>query len=480
MNHWLIAPLVLPLVSGALLLIVERVAPGLRRPLSAAATLALLPLAAYLVEVATRGEPAVYYLGDWPAPFGIVLVLDRLSAMMLALTAVLATASVVYACAGDDSRGPHFHALFQFQLLGVNGAFLTGDLFNLFVFFEILLIASYCLLMHGANAGRTRAAVHVVLLNLTGSALFLIALGLVYAVCGSLNMADLANRVAAAPETDLGLVRAAGLLLLVVFGLKAAFVPLGFWLPRAYRVATAPVACLFAIMTKVGAYAILRVHLLIYGDATGPWTSVAEPWLLPVALVTIAMGTLGLVAAAQLRTLVAYLVVISVGTLLAGIGVFTRDAIAAALFYLVHSTLVTGGLFLLAGAGAIAGLPPASGFLTKVLLLQAAVDSPLATWVWALVLGSGLLTIVSLSRAGSALFWSTDGTSGAGPRARAGELVPTLVLIGAAAVLVVAAAPMDTFTEDVADQLLDRGAYVDAVLANAGVSTPASASGAKP
>ena len=512
MNHWLIAPLVLPLVSGALLLIVERVAPGLRRPLSAAATLALLPLAAYLVEVATRGEPAVYYLGDWPAPFGIVLVLDRLSAMMLALTAVLATASVVYACAGDDSRGPHFHALFQFQLLGVNGAFLTGDLFNLFVFFEILLIASYCLLMHGANAGRTRAAVHVVLLNLTGSALFLIALGLVYAVCGSLNMADLANRVAAAPETDLGLVRAAGLLLLVVFGLKAAFVPLGFWLPRAYRVATAPVACLFAIMTKVGAYAILRVHLLIYGDATGPWTSVAEPWLLPVALVTIAMGTLGLVAAAQLRTLVAYLVVISVGTLLAGIGVFTRDAIAAALFYLVHSTLVTGGLFLLAdliarqrsstddrldraqavtqpallgslffaGAVAIAGLPPASGFLTKGLLLQAAGDSPLATWVWALVLGSGLLTIVSLSRAGSALFWSTDGTSGAGPRARAGELVPTLVLIGAAAVLVVAAAPMDTFTEDVADQLLDRGAYVDAVLANAGVSTPASASGAKP
>ena len=489
MSHWLIAPIVLPLLTGALLLVLNRTRPALRRAIGVGATLALIPIAVHLAGAAATGQTQVYYLGDWPAPFGIVLVLDRLSALLLAVCAVLASASVVFAAAGDDARGPHFHALFQFQLLGINGAFLTGDLFNLFVFFEILLIASYCLLMHGANPARTRAAVHVVMLNLTGSALFLIALGLVYASADS-------------P----GLVHAGGLLLLVVFGLKAAFVPLGFWLPGAYRASTASVACLFAILTKVGVYAILRVHILIYGDATGPWVSLAEPWLLPIALATIVVGTLGVVAASALRTVVAYLVVISVGTLLAGVGLFTRDAIAASLFYLVHSTLVTGGLFLLAdivarqrgttgdrldlpqavtqpallgslffaGAIAIAGLPPASGFLTKALLLQAAAASPLMIWVWAVVLGSGLLSLVSLSRAGSALFWRTAGTPGAGEPVRGVELVPAAALLASAAVLVVLAAPVDRYTQATADQLLDRATYVDAVLGNKGVSTPAS------
>ena len=506
MSHWLIAPIVLPLLTGALLLVLNRTRPALRRAIGVGATLALIPIAVHLAGAAATGQTQVYYLGDWPAPFGIVLVLDRLSALLLTVCAVLAAASVVFAAAGDDARGPHFHALFQFQLLGINGAFLTGDLFNLFVFFEILLIASYCLLMHGANPARTRAAVHVVLLNLTGSALFLIALGLVYATAGSLNMADLSLRMADASAGSPGLVHAGGLLLLVVFGLKAAFVPLGFWLPGAYRASTASVACLFAILTKVGVYAILRVHILIYGDATGPWVSLAEPWLLPIALATIVVGTLGVVAASALRTVVAYLVVISVGTLLAGVGLFTRDAIAASLFYLVHSTLVTGGLFLLAdivarqrgttgdrldlpqtvaqpallgslffaGAIAIAGLPPASGFLTKALLLQAAAASPLMIWVWAVVLGSGLLSLVSLSRAGSALFWRTAGTPSAGEPVRGVELVPAAALLASAAVLVVLAAPVDRYTQATADQLLDRATYVDAVLGNEGVSTPAS------
>ncbi len=509
MSHWIIAPLLLPLVTGALLLALDRAPAGLRRAIGVAATLALLPLSLALLEAAS-GAPRVYYLGDWPAPYGIVLVLDRLSALMLAVTAVLASASVVYASAGDDARGPHFHALFQFQLLGVNGAFLTGDLFNLFVFFEVLLIASYCLLMHGANPARTRAALHVVLLNLTGSALFLVALGIVYATAGTLNMADLAGRVALGGADASGLARAGGLLLLVVFGLKAALVPLGFWLPEAYRACAASVACLFAIMTKVGVYAIVRVHLLIYaGDGAGDFDSIVEPWLLPLAFATIVLGTLGLLAAPALRAAVAYLVVISVGTLLAGVGLLTRDAIAASLFYLVHSTLITGGLFLLAdliarqrgetddrldlgqavaqpallgtlffvGFVAIAGLPPTSGFLTKVMLLQAALDTPWATWMWAVVLGSGLLTLVSLSRAASALFWSTGDAPAPGPPARLAEVGPTIALLGAAAVLVAMAHPLETWTTATADQLRDRGAYVEAVLANEGVGIPASVAG---
>jgi multicomponent K+:H+ antiporter subunit D len=509
MSHWPILPLLLPLVAGSLLLVLDRSSVGLRRVLGVLATFALLPVAAKLLVMAS-GAPQVYYLGDWPAPFGIVLVLDRLSALMLAVTAVLACASVVYATTGDDTRGPYFHALFQFQLLGVNGAFLTGDLFNLFVFFEVLLLASYCLLMHGPNPARTRAALQVVVLNLTGSALFLVALGIIYATSGTLNIADLAGRVANAPIEMQGLVRAGGLLLLVVFGLKAAIVPLGFWLPRAYSVCTASVACLFAVMTKVGVYAIIRVHLLVYGaeDPTlpGSFESLAEPWLMPLALVTIMLGTLGLLTAATLRVAVAYLVVISVGTLLAGVGLFTRDALAASLFYLVHSTLITGGLFLLAdliarqrGAAddfldraqkvsqpvligtlffvaviAIAGLPPMSGFITKVMLLQAGMDSTWMAWLWAVVLGSGVLTLVALSRAGSALFWRTADTRPLGLHSRLTAVAPALLLIGCSVVLVAVARPVADYTAATAEQLANRQIYVNAVLANTGVSAPAS------
>ena len=512
MSHWPILPLALPLTVGALLLVMDTAPAALRRAIGVAATAALLPVAAVLLNAATDA-PLVYYLGDWPAPFGIVLVVDRLSALMIALTAILATASVIYATSNDDSRGPHFHAFFQFQLLGVNGAFLTGDLFNLFVFFEVLLIASYCLLMHGPNPGRTRASLQVVMLNLTGSALFLIALGIVYATAGTLNMADLADKVAAIPAESQGLVRAGGLLLLVVFGLKAAVVPLGFWLPGAYSVAAASVACLFAVMTKVGVYAIMRVHLLIYGgtdpgstSGTGALHSLAEPWLMPLALVTIVLGTLGLLAAASLRIAVAYLVIISVGTLLAGIGLFTQEAIAASLFYLVHSTLVTGGMFLLAdliarqrgeaddrldcmaqvtqpaligvlffaGAVAIAGLPPMSGFITKLMLLQAGLGTTWAGWLWGVVLVAGLFTIICLSRAASALFWRVGDNPPTGERGRLSEVVPTAALIGSAVVMVVLARPLEEYTAATAAQLGDRRIYVEAVLANDGVSTPAS------
>ena len=160
MNHWIIAPVLLPLVAGALLLVLESSGLTVKRALSVASTAALIPVALGLVSVAAGGEQQIYYVGDWPAPFGIVLVLDRLSALMLLISSVLATASVLYAIGGDDTRGADFHALFQFQLLGVNGAFLTGDLFNLFVFFEILLIASYCLIVHGGGSARIRAAMH--------------------------------------------------------------------------------------------------------------------------------------------------------------------------------------------------------------------------------------------------------------------------------------------------------------------------------
>jgi multicomponent K+:H+ antiporter subunit D len=323
--------------------------------------------------------------------------------------------------------------------MGVNGAFLTGDIFNLFVFFEVLLIASYGLLLHGGGSERVRAGVQYVVLNLAGSALFLIALGLLYSVTGTLNLADLHLRYANVSAGDRALAEAASLLLLVVFCLKAAVFPLNFWLPGAYGAAAAPVTALFAIMTKVGVYAILRVHLSTFGGAE----PAADAWaalLLPAALVTIALGTFGALAARNLRGLVSYLTVVSVGTLLVTVALATSASIAAGLYYLVHSTFVTAALFLLVeligeqradrydalvpapevaqptllgvlflfAATAVAGLPPLSGFLAKANVLLAAAPAPAAAWIWAIVLGGSALGLIALARAGSRLFWKTE------------------------------------------------------------------------
>ena len=266
MTHWIIAPILIPALAGLLLLLEVRERHRLRRVTGLLSTIALVPVALMLWQQAAQGNVGVYQLGDWQAPFGIVLVLDQLSALMLLLTAVLALPALLYGCGGDDRRGPNFHSLFQFQLMGINGAFLTGDLFNLFVFFEVLLIASYGLALHGRGPERVKAGLHYVVLNLTGSALFLIALGLIYGTTGTLNMADFAVKAQALEGSEQTLLTVAVLLLWVVFGLKAALFPLYFWLPAAYANATAPVAALFAIMTKVGIYAILRMQTLAFSD----------------------------------------------------------------------------------------------------------------------------------------------------------------------------------------------------------------------
>ena len=506
MNHLAILPILIPLFAGALLLLASRLGYEVERIISVIATAALLPVALLLMSNAAGGGPDAYYLGDWPAPYGIVLVLDRLSALMLTLVSVLALAALLYALAGDDRRGRHFHALFQMQLLGVNGAFLTGDLFNLFVFFEILLIASYSLQLYGGGAHRVRAALHLVVLNLVGSSIFLVGIAAIYAATGTMNMADLAARVAAAGPEQAGLLRTGGLLLLVVFALKAALVPLGFWLTPAYSAACAPVAALFAIMTKVGVYAILRVHGLVFGPEAGQAASLADPWLVPIGLVTVVIATLGVLASRELKRLLAYLVVLSAGTLTAAIGLASEASVSAALYYTLNSTLVDGGLFLLAdliarqrgdtgadldrersvvqpavlgalffiAAIGVAGLPPFAGFAAKVYILKSALSHPAAYWVLGVVLGTGLLVIVALSRAGSAIFWRIGESPPDGEPDGLLRLAPAAALVLGAAFLMIIAGPATEYTRATAAQLADRAGYVDAVMANDGVSTPAS------
>lgn len=502
MSHWLIVPVALPALMAAFIVTAARYDLVLQRVFSLASTAALLAVAAGLWHLASDGVPRPYLLGNWPAPFGIVLVLDRLSALMLLLTAVLAAAVALYAAAsGWDRRGRHFHALFQFQLMGLNGAFLTGDIFNLFVFFEVLLIASYGLVLHGAGAARITEGLKYVAVNLAGSTLFLFAVGLLYAVTGTLNMADLALRVPAVPEADQALLRLSALLLLAVFAIKGALVPLHLWLPGTYAAASPPVAALFAIMTKVGAYAILRVYILIFGADAGAAARVAEPFVLPAAALTLAVGMVGVLASRSLTGLAVWALLGSVGMLLLPLGLFTEAGTAVGLYYLAHSTLTGAALFLLAdlvarrrgaagdmlmpapgfaqadllaglfflAAIAATGLPPLSGFVGKLLILEALRAHPAWGILWAAVLATSLLALVGFARAGSTVFWRQEpavAQPSRGPADRA-AFIAVAALIAAPALLAAFAGPTLAAMEATAHQLFTRTAYIEAVLGRA-------------
>ncbi|KAB7623164.1 monovalent cation/H+ antiporter subunit D [Alkalilimnicola sp. S0819] len=502
MNHLVIAPIVLPLLAGVLLVFMTSAPLASRRAANLIATTALLLLGIGLLWLSADGAHRVYELGDWPAPFGIVLVLDRLSAFMVCLTGIVALASLLFAVQGWDGRGKNFHPLFQLQLLGLNIAFLTGDAFNLFVAFEVMLIASYGLLLHGGGRARTRAGFHYVVINLIGSSLFLLGVGLLYAVTGTLNMADLAVQAAVVSPEDAFLLKAGGLLLMLVFAVKAALLPLYFWLPGAYSAASAPVAAIFAIMTKVGAYAIIRVSVLVFGPQAGEAADLLAPYLLPVALATHVAGMVGALAADTLRRQVAYLVVASMGTLLAAVGLYSGEGLDAALYYLPHGTLVICALFMLADlvgmqrgelddrlqagralaqpallgvlyfalAIAVIGLPPLSGFIGKVLIMNAALDSSALAWVWAVLLGGGLLGIIGMGRAGSQIFWKSGDVEAAAdtPRVGLGHALPVAAVLTLLAALTVLAGPFGELTAATAAQVMDTGAYVDAVLGTPG------------
>ncbi|MEQ8772428.1 MAG: proton-conducting transporter membrane subunit, partial [Erythrobacter sp.] len=294
MSDLVIVPILLPALVAAVSLVRRIRLTNWARILSALSTLLILASALALFQTARDGTITTYELGDWPAPFGIVLVLDRLSALMVLLTSVLAVFVLAHAVwTGLDRRGMHFHPLFQFQLLGLNGSFLTGDLFNLFVFFEVLLIASYGLMLHGQGQQRLHAGVKYVVVNLVGSTLFLIAVGILYGVTGTLNMADMALRVAQAPAGDQPLIRVGAQLLVAVFALKAALLPLHLWLPQTYASTSPTVAALFAILTKAGVYPIIRVTVLIFGAEAGAAAFAPAVWMLPAAMLTILAGYFG-------------------------------------------------------------------------------------------------------------------------------------------------------------------------------------------
>jgi multicomponent K+:H+ antiporter subunit D len=289
----------------------------------------------------------VYALGGWPAPFGIVLVADRLSAVMLTLEAVLSLAVLTYSVARWDRPGQPFHSLLQFLMMGLNGAFLTGDLFNLFVFVEILLAASYGLMLRYAGAARVGMGLHYLVVNILASVLFLIGVAMIYGVAGTLNMADLAQRFSTLAPEARTLFDTGAAILGVAFLIKAGSWPLNLWLPGTYSVAIAPVGAAFALMTKVGVYALLRVGTLMSEDEAA--ASMLGMMMFYFGIATLLAGTIGMLAAHHLARLVSHSVIASTGILLAALGLGIEALTTPVLFYLIVSSLTAGTFFMLSG-----------------------------------------------------------------------------------------------------------------------------------
>jgi multicomponent K+:H+ antiporter subunit D len=441
------------------------------------------------------------------------------------LTSILALASLVFSLARWHRAGVNYHPLFQFLLMGLNGAFLTGDLFNLFVFFEVTLAASYGLVLHGSGIARVKAGLHYIAVNLLASLLFLIGVSLIYGVTGTLNMADLVGRIARIDPGDRMLLEAGAAVLGVAFLVKSAMWPFGFWLPAAYGAAAPPVAAIFAVMTKLGFYVVLRLSLLLFGDGAGASAQLGGEWLLYGGFATIAFGMVGVLAAQDTARIAGFSIMVSSGTLLAAIGTDRVDVTAGALFYLVSSSLAISAFFLLTEliergrefgadmlavtreafgeadedelddgdeigipvpatmavlslsflscAVLLAGLPPLSGFIAKFSLLSGLFQSAGpdgahvvsgASWTFvALLILSGLAALLAMARAGIRTLWVLDDRDV--PRISVIEMAPVAGLLLLCMVLTVRAGPVMAYMEATARSLHDPVHYVRDVLA---------------
>ena len=531
MPFLIIAPILLPLLTAALMLLLGEKRRPLKARINLVSTLLGLGIAVYLlywVSLGAQGQIGVYLPGNWQAPFGIVLVIDRLAALMMVLTGIVGSCALLFATTRWHSAGASFHALFQVQMMGLYGAFLTGDLFNLFVFFEVLLAASYGLMLHGSGRARVSAGLHYITINLVASSLFLIGAALIYGVTGTLNLADMARKIPLVPASDLGLLHAGVAILATAFLAKAGMWPLNFWLVPAYSAASAPVAALFAIMTKVGVYTILRLWTLLFSSEAGASAHFGSEWLIYGGLLTIASAAISLIAAQRLERVAANSILVSAGVLLACIGFADARLTGAALFYLVSSTLAMCTLFLLAeliersrsanevapdddpdllprpleslhlplgsepvdepqpvgkpipwttaflGLSFIAcalliiGMPPLTGFIAKLALISAlfagdgaGITTP-GWWLTALLILSGLASLVTLARVGIQRFWT--------PRARPvsvlrlSEALPIVVMLGLCVGLTVGGQALLGATAATGLQLSNAQQYINAVM----------------
>ena len=495
MNALVPLPVVIPLAAAAACVLLGRFRTLQRLVATAAMTAVLGVSIALLVGAEDRGI-LVHRSGGWPAPLGITLVVDRLSALMLVVSALVLLVVAVFAIgeSAAERREPSFHPLYLVLAAGVAASFVTADLFNLFVAFEMMLSASYVLITLGGRPDQVRSGMSYVVISLVASTLFITLLALLYASTGTINMADLAVRL---DDVDPELRAAFSIGLLIVFGIKAGLFPLFFWLPDSYPTAPGPVTAIFAgLLTKVGVYAIIRSQTLLFG--LPEWMGTV---LVVVAVLTMVVGVLGAIAQDDMKRILAFHIISQIGYMIFGLGLATVAGLAGAVFYIVHHIIVKTALFLVAGlvsrragssrlsevgglvrdapviailfavpALSLAGLPPFSGFLAKFAL----VDAGLAASAWIPVAASlavGLFTLFSMTKIWSGVFWGvaeerpvdapvTDRRLGAPVL----MLAPTAALALASIAVSVAAGPLYDVSERAATDLLERDTYIEAVL----------------
>jgi multicomponent Na+:H+ antiporter subunit D len=498
MKSLVVLPIALPLLGAALSLLLRRYV-RVQRAVGIVVLVATVAVASVLLYGVHDQGTLVADVGAWPAPVGIALVADLFAAMMVLVSAAVVLLVLVYAIGSPRTKDDEqfFHPVYLVLAAGVSASFLTGDLFNLFVSFETMLVASYVLITLGATAKQVRSGMTYVVISLLASTLFVTAVGFIYAATGTVNLADLSVKLAEIPDP---VRNALGVFLLVVFGIKAAIFPLFFWLPDSYPTAPAPVTAIFAgLLTKVGVYAIIRTQTLLFPTADGGPSEL----ILIIAGITMVVGVLGAIAQDDVKRILSFHIVSQIGYMVFGLGLFSVAGIAGAIFFITHQIVVKTALFLVgglvedgAGTGALhrigglqrrapviaalfmlaalslAGLPPFSGFVAKLALVEAG----LALDQYAIVavsLAASVLTLFSMLKIWGGVFWGEPDEApprslgGPTERLRSPRLMvaSTTAVVGLSIAVALAAGPIFDLSERAASAVVDRSAYVGAVLA---------------
>ncbi len=496
MRVLLVLPIAIPLAAAALSFAAWR-RPRVQGWIALLGGLALLGCSIALLVAIRRWGIQATQVGAWPAPFGITFVADLFSAIMVTLAGLIGFACLVYSIPSVDQPRKAFgyYPLIHVLLAGVCGAFLTGDIFNLYVWFEVLLISSFVLLALGGERAQLEGAIKYVTLNLISSALFLAAVGILYGMTGSLNMADLSVRLDSIPRP--AFVTATGLLFFMAFGIKAAVFPMFFWLPASYHTPPVAISALFAgLLTKVGVYALIRVFTLLFIRETD-YTHVLILWVAGFTMVT---GVLGAAAQHEFRRILSFHIISQIGYMVMGLGLFAPLALAGSIFYIAHHIVVKTNLFLVSGAVhhvegsyelkrlgglyrerpwlalaflvpalSLAGMPPLSGFFAKLILIQAGLRSERYAIV-AVALGVGLLTLFSMTKIWAEAFWKPRPEADHVARSEAARPIPAMLILPiaglAALTLAIGLWPnaLLALSSEASEQLLDRSRYVRAVM----------------
>ncbi|WP_281888933.1 Na+/H+ antiporter subunit D [Paenibacillus sp. YYML68] len=493
MNNWVVAPLFIPLLTGIVLIFFNR--RETQRAITGASVLANIAAAAYLVYSVRHDGIQTLHMSGWEPPFGIVFVADMFAALLVLTTTIIGAACSFYAfhSIGEAKENHYFYTFTQFLLVGVIGSFLTGDIFNLFVCFEVMLISSYALITLGGRKEQLRESLKYMLVNILSSALFVASVAYLYAVTGTLNMAHLAERVA--QDGQGGILTLLSILFLIVFGLKAGLL-LFFWLPGSYRTPPAAITALFGgLLTKVGVYAIIRIFTLIFYHQPETTHSLIS-WM---AAATMVLGVIGAVAYRDVGRILIYNIVVSVGFICFGLSVANEAALQGVVFYLVHDMIAKALLFLLGGslvalagtdrlkqmgglikqapvlgwmlfaaAMAIVGVPPLSGFVGKLLIVQGGLEGGHYV-VTAISLASSLLVLYSMMTLFMHAFWGKPAQSEAGAPASANKLdsrllAPSAALLALVVLLGLGAEWVFPYVNQAAEVLLEPQQYIQAVL----------------